>query len=64
MTEPTVSLELNLNETGTLCHILMARILDAGGTENQPAWVLELYTKLAVANDKLRGSSHAGGGRD
>lgn len=55
MDEPTVSLELNLNETGTLCNILMRTILAAGGTEKQPAWVMELYTKLAVANDKLRG---------
>lgn len=55
MPEPTTPVELNLNESGTLCHLLMQSILAAGGTEKQPAWVLELYTKLAVANDKLRG---------
>ena len=55
MTEPTTPVELTLQESGTLCNILMRTILAAGGTEKQPAWVMELYTKLAVANDKLRG---------
>lgn len=52
--EPTSTIELTLNESGTLCNLLMRSILDAGGTSKQPQWVLDLYTKLAVANDKLR----------
>ena len=56
MGEPsTISIELNLNESGTLCSILMQQILKSDGTEKQPLWVMALYTKLAVANDKLRG---------
>lgn len=55
MAEPTVPVELTFNESGTLCSILMQQILKSGGTEAQPVWVLELYTKLAIANDKLRG---------
>ena len=54
MSEPTSTVELTLVESGTLCSLLMQSILNAGGTSNQPAWVLDLYTKLAVANDKLR----------
>ena len=53
MSEPTINVELNLNETGTLCHLLMQTFLRSGGTSNQPSWAIELYTKLATANDKL-----------
>lgn len=52
--DPTATVELNLNESGTLCHVLMRAILASGGTEKQPQWIIDLYTKLAVANDKLR----------
>lgn len=55
MTEPTTPVELTLQESGTLCNILLQQILKSGGTDNQPTWVIELYTKLAVASDKLRG---------
>jgi hypothetical protein len=48
---------LTLMESGVLCHLLMSKILDSGGTEKQPAWVMPLYQKLADVNDKLRGHS-------
>jgi hypothetical protein len=54
-TEPTAPIELTLQESGTLCNILLQQILKTGGPEKQPPWVVQLYTKLAVANDKLRG---------
>ena len=55
--EPTEPVESTLSESGTLCQLLMESILKSGGTASVPAWVLELYTKLAIANDKLRGHS-------
>lgn len=54
MSEKTEPVHLTFNESGTLCHLLMRGIVDSGGTTKQPEWVIELYTKLAVANDKLR----------
>jgi hypothetical protein len=49
-----VKVELDLMETGYLCNLIMARILDARG-QDAPAWIRELYIKLADANDKLMG---------
>ena len=44
--------KLNLQESGTLCHLLMANFILHGGPSNQPQWALDLYAKLAEANDK------------
>jgi hypothetical protein len=53
VSEKTTNVELDLNESGTLCNLLMRAILQSGGTASQPPWVIDLYTKLATANDKL-----------
>jgi hypothetical protein len=60
--DKTEPVELTLNESGTLCHLLMqAMIVGPDGKSNpanvdkQPAWIVALYEKLAAANDKLRG---------
>jgi len=45
--------ELNLMETGYLCNLIMGRLVAADKTEKVPAWITELYIKLADANDKL-----------
>lgn len=55
MKEPTVKVPLTLEESGTLCHILMGTFLSSGGINKQPEWALDLYQKLAKANDKLMG---------
>lgn len=55
--EPTRSIELTLMETGVLCNVLMLAFHNAGGVEKQPAWLLELYEKLAHANDILMGKA-------
>jgi hypothetical protein len=52
--EPKVIVKLNLNESGTLCNMMMRAFATSGGYENQPVWVQVLYTKLANANDRLR----------
>lgn len=55
--ERTVRVELTLDESGILCHVLMQKMLESGGLKNvekQPAVVLRLYEKLTKANDRLR----------
>jgi hypothetical protein len=53
MSEPTINVELTLDETGFLCNTLMRQFFMSGGVAAQPKWAIELYTKLATANDKL-----------
>ena len=48
-----MKVDLDLNETGYLCNLIMMRILNPGGTMHVPAWLVDLYTKLAAANDDL-----------
>ena len=50
-----VKVELDLMETGHLCNLIMARLMAADKAEKVPAWLGELYIKLADANDKLMG---------
>jgi hypothetical protein len=51
-----VTLELNLQESGTLCHAFMRMLMDCGYPgKPQPAWALQLYDKLATANDQIMG---------
>ena len=52
--ERVEQVSLTLNESGTLCNLLMRGIVQ---TNNPPEWILDLYEKLANANDKLRGHS-------
>ena len=52
-----VKVGLSLMESGTLCHLLMRSINESGGPGSQPEWVIDLYEKLAKANDKLMGKS-------
>ena len=51
--EKCIPVKLTLMESGTLCHVLMDKFLACGGLEAQPPWVIQLYEKIAVANDKL-----------
>ena len=54
--ENTESVELNLAESGVLCHALLAAInRDSRGMQGVPPWVSALYDKLCYANDKLMG---------
>jgi len=55
--EKHARVELDLTESGTLCHLLMAHILVTGGLLKQPDWVIILYKKLAQANDRIMGKS-------
>ena len=50
-----MKVELDLMETGYLCNLMMERLMAADKTEKVPAWLGELYIKLADANDKLMG---------
>lgn len=52
--EKTVSLELTFDESGILCNTLMQAINMSGGLSKVPAYILNLYQKLADANDKAR----------
>ena len=45
--------KLDLQESGTLCHMMLHAFDSAGGIRNQPLWLLALYEKLAALNDKL-----------
>ena len=54
MTQPTVKVELDLNESGILCNTLMAAMVKTPRNE-VPKYVTALYIKLAKANDKLMG---------
>jgi hypothetical protein len=53
--EKTLPVDLTLTESGILCHVLMRAILDSGGLHKQPQYILALYEKLALVNDKLMG---------
>lgn len=54
--EKTEKIELNLAESGVLCHALLAAInRDSRGMQGVPPWVSTLYDKLCYANDKLMG---------
>lgn len=54
MKEKTVKVPLTLMESGTLCHLMMRAFHDSKmPLEQQPQWLLDLYEKLAEANDKL-----------
>lgn len=48
--EKTVTVRLNLNESGFLCNLMMEKM--AG--RDVPKWALDLYERLAKANDRLR----------
>lgn len=58
-----VEVPLNLEESGTLCHLLMGKLLDAKVDLNRPVAqheaiiqrMLALYMKLSNANDTLMG---------
>ena len=52
--DKTVSVELTFNESGILCNTLMQAINMSGGLSKVPAYILNLYQKLADANDKAR----------
>lgn len=63
-TEPTVSILLNLEETGHLCHALMTKFLDCDldiehvdRLAPHEQRLLMLYHKLTEANDKLMGKT-------
>jgi len=47
--EKKVMVRLNLNESGFLCNLMMEKI--AGRDVQQ--WALDLYERLAKANDRL-----------
>tara|TARA_R110000868_G_scaffold5782_1_gene33938 strand:- start:17287 stop:17517 length:231 start_codon:yes stop_codon:yes gene_type:complete len=55
----TKQIELNLNETGFLCNMIMGAYLktnppiDKDGNIPMPEWLHNLYQKLAVANDQM-----------
>ena len=49
-----VTVELTFVESGVLCHTLMQAINMSGGLSNVPSYILNLYQKLADANDKAR----------
>ena len=49
-----VTVELTFNESGILCNTLMQAINMSGGLSKVPAYILNLYQKLADANDKAR----------
>ena len=49
-----VTVELTFNESGILCNTLMQAINTSGGLSKVPAYILNLYQKLADANDKAR----------
>ena len=54
---PETIISLTLNESGTLCHALLQYMLTTGGVETQTQWMLDLYEKIAAANDKLMGQT-------
>jgi hypothetical protein len=47
--EKKVMVRLNLNESGFLCNLMMEKI--AGS--DVPQWAVDLYGRLANANDRL-----------
>lgn len=50
-----VMVKLNTQESGTLCHVLLKSINDYGGPHKVPPFILDLYEKLAKANDRAMG---------
>jgi len=52
MPTPTVTIELNLNESGTLCHLMTKAAMEDSGY--MPIWWCKLHQKLMDGNDKLR----------
>lgn len=55
-----VSVMLNLEESGVLCHLIMSqnevrRAIFTGKATGQVARIIQLYDKLANANDRLMG---------
>lgn len=52
--EKTVNVALTFNESGILCNTLMKAINMSGGLSTVPPYILNLYQKLADANDKAR----------
>ena len=53
--DKTAPVKLTLQESGTLCHLVMREINICGGPDQVLPWVIELYEKLAKQNDKLMG---------
>lgn len=53
-TAKLVAVKLSFNESGILCNILMRAINQSGGIQKVPAYIQELYLKLAAANDEAR----------
>lgn len=51
----TERVELNLEESGWLCHLVMQQILQLDKTPTVQQRAQALWTKLADANDKLMG---------
>ena len=53
------TIELDLNETGFLCNMIMTAYMatkpprDKAGNLLMPVWLSELYTKLATINDQM-----------
>lgn len=49
-----MKVNLNLRESGTLCHALLHYMKACDPQLNkQPQWILDLYEKIAECNDKL-----------
>jgi len=51
----TVTIELDLNESGTLCHLMTRESLNDGGL--MPVWWCRLHQKLMDTNDAMRGQN-------
>ena len=55
----TRTIELNLNESGFLCNMIMTAYMatkspqDKEGNLLMPEWLAELYKKLATINDQM-----------
>ena len=55
----TRTIELDLNETGFLCNMIMTAYMasnpprDEAGNMLMPEWLRDLYTKLATINDQM-----------
>lgn len=50
---------LDTQESDTLCRLLMEKFILSGGLEKQPAWALDLYEKIARVNDSLLGKAQS-----
>ena len=53
----TRNLELDLNETGFLCNMIVQSAISAGLTDGEnimlPPWLATLFNKLSAANDEM-----------